>query len=85
MDSNYFICNKKKKGRKEERKEGRGEGNKERRRQEGTSNLNKAIEIGARIENKTQEDCFVFVCLLFVFLLVISAGGSVVDSIKNCC
>lgn len=53
MDSNCFLCNKKKE-RKEEKKEGKRKQRKERR-QKGTSNLNKAIEIGARIENKTQE------------------------------
>lgn len=48
---------KRKKGRKKRRKgkkEGKRKQRKERR-QKGTSNLNKAIEIGARIENKTQE------------------------------
>ena len=66
---------KRKKGRKEgkkgerEGKNGNKESKRKERRQESTSNLNKAIEIGARIENKTQEKIalfFFFVCL-FVF------------------
>lgn len=54
-----------KEGRKNERERGR-EKKKQRKtkkgkeRKEGTSNLNKAIEIGARIENETQEEIFSF-------------------------
>ena len=85
MDSNCFLHNKRKErkeGRKNERERGREEKKqrktkKGKERKEGTSNLNKAIEIGARIENETQEEIFFF---FWSFLPALS----VVDSIKNC-
>lgn len=77
MDSNCFLRNKRKERERGREKKKQRKTKKGKERKEGTSNLNKAIEIGARIENKTQEEIFFF---FWSFLPVLS----IVDSIKNC-